>query len=130
MIFCFPCNKNRNTPEPSFRGLLQAILLVMVLAFPAIATTQTPIIEIEIKSHLFIPSRIEVPANQKIKLVIYNRDSTSEEFESYELNREKIIMGGRRAIIFIGPLAPGEYPFFGEFYPKTAQGVVVVKEVE
>ncbi|MDB2553734.1 cupredoxin domain-containing protein, partial [Gammaproteobacteria bacterium] len=28
-------------------------------------------------------------------------------------------------IIFIGPLAPGIYTFFGEFFPKTAQGVIV-----
>jgi hypothetical protein len=30
-------------------------------------------------------------------------------------------------VIFIGPLKQGEYPFFGEFYPKTAQGKVFAK---
>ncbi len=84
-------------------------------------------IEIEIKNHFFVPERVEIPADTKVKLVIYNRDDSSEEFESYELNREKLIMGGRKANIFIGPLAPGEYPFFGEFNQKTAQGLVVVK---
>jgi len=84
-------------------------------------------IEIEIKNHLFIPDKIEVPADTKIKLVIYNRDPTSEEFESYELNREKVISGNRKANIFIGPLAVGEYPFFGEFNQKTAQGLIIAK---
>ena len=48
-------------------------------------------------------------------------------FESYELNREKVIPGHSQAVIFIGPLKAGIYPFFGEFFPKTAQGKVLVK---
>lgn len=86
----------------------------------------TPIIEIKIQDHLFFPATIEIPANTKVKLLLINLDPTAEEFESYELNREKVISGHRKAVIFIGPLPPGEYPFFGEFYPKTAQGKVVV----
>ena len=100
-------------------------LLAGLYCHPVIA--KTPVIEIEIKDHLFHPSEIVIPANTKIKLIINNLDPTPEEFESYELNREKVINGGRKAVIFIGPLPPGEYPFFGEFYPKTAQGKVVVE---
>jgi len=85
------------------------------------------VVEIEIRDHLFWPSEVVVPANTKVKLLVYNRDPTSEEFESYELNREKVIMGNQKAVIFIGPLLPGEYPFFGEFYPETAQGKVIVE---
>ena len=89
----------------------------------------TPVIDIKIQDHLFFPAVIEIPANTKVKLLINNLDSTAEEFESYELNREKVISGNRKAVVFIGPLPPGEYPFFGEFYPKTAEGkVVVVKQ--
>jgi hypothetical protein len=87
----------------------------------------TPIIEIEIRDHLFIPSQVEIPADTKVKLVVKNLDPTPEEFESYELNREKVISGNSQTVIFIGPLPPGEYPFFGEFNPETAQGKVVVK---
>lgn len=87
----------------------------------------TPVIEIEIRDHLFFPAEVVVPAGKKIKLVVINKDPTPEEFESYELNREKVIMGSSRAVIFIGPLKPGEYPFFGEFNPKTAQGKVIAE---
>ena len=86
-----------------------------------------PVVEIEIKDHLFFPSEIVIPADTKVKLLIRNLDPTPEEFESYELNREKVIGGNSKTVIFIGPLPPGEYPFFGEFYPKTAQGKVVVE---
>ena len=64
------------------------------------------------------------------KLIIYNNDKTPEEFESYELNREKIIMGNSKSIVFIGPLEPGKYPFFGEFNIKTAQGIIIAVESE
>jgi len=86
-----------------------------------------PLVEINIEQHLFVPSEITIPANSKVKLRVHNRDATPEEFESWELNREKVIMGNSTATIFIGPLPPGVYPFFGEFNPKTAQGKAIVE---
>ena len=82
---------------------------------------------LEIRNHLFIPDTLLIPANTKIRLQLINHDDTAEEFESYELNREKVIMGNSKTIIFIGPLLPGEYPFFGEFYPHTATGRIIVE---
>jgi Cupredoxin-like domain len=104
------------------------VFLVMVAMFSAAPVrAETPEIVLEIQNHLFQPDVIRIPANTKVKLVIFNRDPTPEEFESYELNREKVIMGGSKAIVFIGPLLPGEYPFFGEFNPQTALGKVIVE---
>ena len=52
---------------------------------------------------------------------MHNEDSTPEEFESHQLNREKVIAAGSAASIFIGPLKPGKYAFVGEFHerPRT-----------
>lgn len=80
-----------------------------------------------IRDHRFEPAEIRVPAGQKIKLVVHNQDATAEEFESHELNREKVIAPGARANIYVGPLAPGRYPFFGEFNEKTARGAIVAE---
>lgn len=91
------------------------------------AALAAPEFQLVIRDHLFEPDEVVVPANTRVKLVVSNEDSTPEEFESYELNREKVILGGRKAVIFIGPLAPGEYPFFGEFNPQTAQGRVIAE---
>lgn len=92
---------------------------------PVLGYAGPPIIEIAIKDHLFYPAEIRISAYQKVKLLIHNQDASPEEFESYELNREKVIPGNSKAIIFVGPLAPGEYVFFGEFNPKTAQGKII-----
>lgn len=83
--------------------------------------------EISIKDHRFIPAELTVPAGKKIKLLVKNLDATPEEFESYTLNREKIIRGKGSAVIYIGPLKAGSYKFFGEFNQDTAQGVIIAK---
>lgn len=88
---------------------------------------EVPTFAIDIRDHLFYPSELVIPADTKVKIIVSNLDPTPEEFESYELNREKVIMGGASATIFLGPLEPGVYPFFGEFNPKTAQGTVRVE---
>ena len=114
-------------PELRRRGVCCWLLVFLCNCVPAVFAADRPVFELEIRDHLFFPSELSVPANVKVKLVVHNRDATPEEFESYELNREKVIMGGQRAIIFIGPLKPGEYPFFGEFNPKTAQGKIIAE---
>ncbi len=103
-----------------------AIAVTSVLALP-VAADDVPTFEIAIKNHKFEPSTLEVPANKKIKLIVKNQDATPEEFESYELNREKVIPGNSQGVIFIGPLEPGTYPYFGEFNMATAKGNIVAK---
>lgn len=82
---------------------------------------------IVIKDHKFLPETLEVPTGEKIKLIIDNQDITPEEFESHDLNREKIIGGNSKGSIFIGPLDAGEYKFFGEFNEDSAQGKIIAK---
>ena len=105
---------------------IAALAFAAAIASPALSD-DTPSFEITIKDHRFTPSTLEVPANKKVKLVVKNQDPTPEEFESYELNREKVIAGNSQAIVFIGPLEPGTYPFFGEFNIATAQGKIIAK---
>ncbi|MEO3679643.1 cupredoxin domain-containing protein [Rheinheimera sp. FR7-31] len=78
-----------------------------------------------LKDHLFSPSRLVVPAETKIKIRLINHDPTPEEFESFNLNREKVVLGQAEAVIYLGPLRPGEYPFFGDFHPDSAKGLLI-----
>ena len=80
-----------------------------------------------IQDHRFTPVELVVPAGQKIKLTVENHDAAPEEFESYDLNREKLIAGNSSATVWIGPLAPGRYTFFGDFNQKAAQGVIIAR---
>lgn len=102
-------------------------IIALLLLIAANAMAQKPVFTITIRDHLFYPAELEVPANTKIKLFIVNEDATPEEFESYELNREKVILGGSKTVIFVGPLKAGVYPFFGEFNMSTAQGKLIAR---
>jgi plastocyanin len=82
---------------------------------------------IVIKDHRFTPAELTVPAGQKIRLVVQNQDPTPEEFESYQLNREKIVPGNGHIVVFVGPLKPGRYEYFGEFNMATARGWLVAE---
>lgn len=97
------------------------------LAFVTMAALADEPLELTIKDHRFAPAELEVPANQKVRLRVRNLDPTAEEFESFELNREKVVAGNAEIVLFIGPLAPGRYPYFGDFHRDTANGVIVAK---
>ena len=105
-----------------------ALMCVMATSpFSAIAGEEIPTFPLTIAKHRFEPSTITIPANTKVKLVIKNTDATAEEFESESLKREKVIAGGAQALVYVGPLTAGTYPFVGEFNEATAKGEIVVK---
>lgn len=99
-----------------------ALLLITSAAFAA--DTEYNIV---LKNHRFEPATTTVPAGVKVKLVVENKDATPDEFHSDALGVEKIIAGGGKAIIMVGPLKPGKHSFMGEFHAATAQGVIIAK---
>ncbi|MCF2949241.1 cupredoxin domain-containing protein [Paraglaciecola aquimarina] len=105
------------------------VFVLLVLSIVALADTASAAVSeysIQLKDHLFYPSTIKIPAGKKVKLVIQNLDDTPEEFDSFSLNREKVLFPKQTSFIYIGPLKPGVYDFFGEYNPNTARGKVVV----
>ena len=100
---------------------------LLLLGSELLASNQMEEHKIIIKDHKFEPNNLEIIAGRKVRLVVENQDKSAEEFESHDLNREKIIGGGKSAKIHIGPLKPGVYKYFGEFNQETAQGTITVK---
>ena len=105
-------------------AFLAAALLMPVLS---LARAEDPAIPITIRNHRFDPAEVPVPAGKKVRLLVKNLDATPEEFESHSLHREKVVPGGGEITVFVGPLDPGSYDFFGDFNPDTAQGHIVAK---
>jgi plastocyanin len=108
--------------------ILSAVLFVVgLLGSAAGAWAEDAEVQLAIRDHRFVPTEITVPAHTKIKLVVDNQDATAEEFESYELNREKVVAAKSQITVYIGPLEPGRYPFFGDFHKDSANGVLIAK---
>ena len=108
-----------------FPALIGAAIALSLSSAPASAADES--FTVVIKDHRFEPSRLEVPAGKKLKLLVKNLDPTPEEFESHDLKREKVIPGNSQATITIGPLKPGSYKFVGEYHESTAEGQIVAK---
>jgi len=96
----------------------------MTLALPATAEDS---FSLSIKGKAFEPNELTVPAGQKITLTVKNLNPTPSEFESSDLNREKVVTGGNAITVFIGPLRPGSYEFFDDFNADTPHGRIVAK---
>jgi len=109
------------------RATSLALIAACFVLAPVSAMAKKPEFTIVIKDHLFQPAEVTIPAGTKVKLIIRNEDPTPEEFESYDFNREKIVGGNSQITVFVGPLKPGTYEFFGEFNPETAQGLLIVE---
>jgi hypothetical protein len=106
---------------------LRNLLFVSLLSLPVLGNAADLEMTLVIKDHKFTPEQLKVPAGKKIKLLVDNQDPTIEEFDSHDLNREKVIPPKSKGVVYIGPLAPGKYTFVGEFNAATAQGVVIAE---
>jgi hypothetical protein len=107
--------------------MVAAVTMALVLGSALAAHGEDATYTLTIKDHRFTPTELELPAGKKITLTVKNLDPTAEEFESIELHREKVVAGGQEIIVYLGPLRPGRYEFFGDFNPQTARGTIVVK---
>ena len=108
------------------RTLFLALGIVGLLAFGA-APARADDYVLTIKDHRFTPAEIKVPANQRVAITVVNEDATPEEFDSKALKVEKVIPGKSKAVVRIGPLKSGRYPFVGEYNEATAKGVVIAE---
>ena len=110
------------------RCFLSLLLLCLgLLSAPAANAADPPGFTLTIKDHRFEPTELQVPAGQKIEIHVVNQDASAEEFESNDLHREKLVPAGGRITLYVGPLKPGSYEFFGDFNPRTARGTIIAR---
>jgi hypothetical protein len=109
-------------------GFSRAALLtgLIFMGYASLATAAESY-TLVIKDHVITPAEIKVPAGKDFQLLVKNQDPTPEEFESHELRVEKIIPGGKEAVIPVRALKAGKYPFIGEFNESTAKGVLIAE---
>ena len=56
--------------------------------------------------------------------ISWPKHESVDEFESYDMKFEKIIVPGNTITVFAGPLHPGTYTFFDDYHPDQAKGTV------
>ena len=103
------------------KSLMLALLLT---ATPAMADDA---IVVHLKNHKFSPSVVKVKANKPAMITLYNDDDAADEFDSSALKIERVVPGHDKGNIRLRALAPGKYPFTGEYHAGTASGVVIAE---
>jgi plastocyanin len=102
---------------------LAAVAAMMVTTGSFAAETYT----VTFANNRIDPAELRVPAGQAFELLVKNADTTPEEFESHDLDLEKLVPSGQEVTFSIEALEPGRYMIFGEFHQATAQGAIVVE---
>jgi plastocyanin len=74
----------------------------------------------------FEPVEITTPSGAKVRLEVSNQTAVAIEFESFELNRERVVQPGQKVAVYLSGLGPGRYEFFDDFHPER-KGVLVVQ---
>ncbi len=100
-----------------------ARLALLLLALP-VAAQADQLVTLVIQNHTFSPSTFEVPAGERFRIQLASHDESVDEFESYDMKFEKIIVPGNTITVFAGPLHPGTYTFFDDYHPDQAKGTV------
>jgi hypothetical protein len=74
----------------------------------------------------FEPAVIEVPEATRVRLEVTNRTAAAIEFESFELNRERVVQPGQTVSVYLSGLSAGRYEFFDDFH-QARKGALVVR---
>jgi len=109
------------------RRSYRLVLGWFLLSWLSAAAASLPVYELTAENGQFTPTQLMLPAGQKVQLIVHNKGSVPEEFESSDLNQEQVVVPGASIHLFLGPLQPGTYAFFGDFHPATARGQIIVK---
>jgi hypothetical protein len=106
---------------------MKHLILALSLAAMPVAAWADDTIDVHLKNHKFMPATIKVKANKPSMIVLHNDDDTADEFDSSSLKIEKVVPGHGKGNIRVRALAPGKYPFMGEYHAATAQGIVIAE---
>lgn len=108
----------------SWRPVFLAVALLAAL--PALAADEVTL-QLVARDGRFFPAQLTAPAGKVIRIELANEGQTAIEFESLSLRKEKVLAPGGKSVVIIRTTTPGEYTFFDDYHPATAQGVLIIR---
>ena len=103
------------------------LTVLVIVLLPAGARGDDTVIEVRFENRRFTPQTITVPANQALTLRITNVSKEPIEFESFKLNREKVVGPGETVVVRLPALRPGSYDFYDDFHQDVPAGSIIAK---
>jgi hypothetical protein len=106
-------------------GFLAIFFAISAIASPARADEPAP--QLKFADGRFEPAVLDVSAGAPLRLTVINTGTSAIEFESFELNRERVVPPGRSITVLLPRLDPGQYHFFDDFHHDAGQGTITAR---
>ncbi len=106
-------------------GFVAIFFAILAIAPSARADQAAP--QLRFENGRFEPATLDVSAGAPVRLTVVNSGSSAIEFESFELNRERVVPPGRSITVFLPRLDPGQYHFFDDFHHDAGQGTITAR---
>ena len=107
-------------------SLAIGLLFTLICAAPSARADETPP-QLKFVDGHFEPAAFNIAAGKPVKLTVINRGTSAIEFESFELNRERVVHPGQTISVQLPKLDPGQYHFFDDFHHEVAQGTITAQ---
>ncbi len=116
----------------AFHKVATAAVLTLIIAgftagVPAISHAGESAPDLTYRNGHFEPAALSVPAGVTVKLTVTNASDSAIEFESFELNRERVVPPGGTITVYLPSLSPGAYHFFDDFHHEAGQGTITAR---
>ena len=98
----------------------------MLAAVIGVARADEVTVPLAVQDAGFQPTELKTPSGAKVRLEVSNNTAVAIEFESFELNRERVVQPGQKVAVYLSGLAPGRYEFFDDFHPER-KGTLVAE---
>ena len=108
------------------RILIASIFLLTIVHLIA-KDTPEQVFEIRYENHRFTPRSLVVPAGLQVRIKVVNSSTERIEFESFKLNREKVVEAGKEVTVDLPPLKAGSYDFYDDFHADVPEGEIVAR---
>ena len=102
-----------------------ALAFALCFAAVGVAAAEDHAVTLAVEEAGFAPAEIEVPSGARVRLEVTNRTAAAIEFESFELNRERVVQPGQTAAVYVSGLEPGRYEFFDDFHQQRRGALLV-----
>jgi plastocyanin len=109
----------------SFLSLVSLAGVLLLTSGAGAMVPDQPLIQFE--NHHFSPQTLNVPAGQKLEIKVVNNSQETIEFESFKLNREKVVTPGETITVHLPELSAGNYDFYDDFHQDVPEGTIVAK---
>ena len=105
---------------------LRLLAIAVTLCASSSARADDRTVTLVIRDGGFEPAEVKGPRALRFRLDVTNETDGKVEFESFHLNRERVIKPGQRASLYLSELSPGRYEFFDELHPEH-RGVLLIE---